>query len=265
MKNNVIVILAIVALALSACGKKEGGRAAKKGNQASASASASDKAAPKKSKGSKYSGSDSVKDAGKISGTVSYAGAEKDGTSKVTKDNTACGQDRAEGALVVTGGKLKNAVVYLEGVTSGKNWASDSVTVDNVGCVFTPRVSIGKHKGKLVAKNSDPVLHNTHLFLKKGNKNLFNIALPQKDQTIEKPLRKKGLVDVKCDAHEWMQGWVFVSDHPYAAVTDENGAYSLDNVPAGEYVIKVWHEKLGEKEAPVKVTAAGSATSDFAF
>ena len=139
-----------------------------------------------------------------------------------------------EGAVVVADGKLKNAVVMLNGVKEGKKFTADNITVDNNGCVFVPRVSVGKKGGKLSAKNSDTVLHNTHLYLKKGNKNIFNIALPNKDQVIVKPLRKAGLVDVKCDAHEWMQAYIHVSTHPYLAVTDAAGAFSMGDVPAGQ-------------------------------
>ena len=119
--------------------------------------------------------------------------------------------------------------------------------------------------GFTLKRNSDGVLHNTNLTLVEGNKKIANIALPKKDQVVEKPLKKAGLVDVRCDAHDWMQGYVYVTENPYAAVTDANGAFTMADVPAGEHKAWVWHEVLGEKEATVTVEAGGAATLDIAF
>jgi plastocyanin len=216
-----------------------------------------------------YSEQDAVADAGIISGTVTYTGTKTDKMVTPDKDTETCGHEhpeRAAGALVVAEGKLANAVVFLDNVAAGKKWAADSVTLDNIDCNFVPHVTVAKKGGKLIAKNSDPVLHNTNLTLVKGNKKIANIALPQKDQeSTPKSLKKAGLVNVACDAHEWMQGYVFVATSPYAAVTDAAGAFSMADVPAGEYTAKVWHEMLGEQEAKVKVDAGGTASLDFAY
>ena len=247
-----------VGVTTSGCGKKDAASKKKGGKKKG-------KKGGKKKK-SNYT-EEAVANGGSISGSVSYAGDKKDAPAKVTKDTEVCAKagEGKSGAIAVTDGKVKNAVVALTGITKGKAWGSDTVLVDNKDCVFVPRITVGKLGGKITAKNSDAVLHNTHLYLKEGNKNLFNIALPNKDQTIDKPLRKPGLVDIKCDAHEWMQAFVYVSAHPYVAVTGDDGSFKMTDVPAGEYTAKVWHEKLGEKEAKVKVEAGGEAKLDVAL
>ena len=260
MKANWIIILfAALALTATGCGKKDG-----KGGKSGSSKKAGKKGG-KKGKKSKYEGG-AVTDGGTISGTVSFAGKAEDLTVKITKDNEVCDKGAGPaGAVIVKDGKVQNAVVALQGIKKGKAWSSDNTEVDNLDCIFKPRISVGKLGGKIVAKNSDSVLHNTHLFLKKGDKNLFNIALPKKGEVQEKPLRKAGLVSIKCDAHEWMQAYIYVSAHPYVAVTDAAGKFSMSDVPAGEYTALVWHETIGKKEAKVKVDKGGSATLDVAL
>ena len=68
---------------------------------------------------------------------------------------------------------------------------------------------------------------------------------------------------MSCDVHGWMQGWLIVEDSPYYAVTDEKGAFKLTDVPAGDYDVKVWQEKLGESSQKVSVKAGADSTVNF--
>lgn len=216
---------------------------------------------------SSYTGAP-VTDGGSITGTVSYTGAETDSMVTVTKDDATCavaGKERPAETLVVKDGKLANVIVTIQEMKSGKPFTPDTVTIDNQNCDFKPHVLVGWTGGKIAAKNSDPVLHNTNLTLSEGNRPLYNIALPNQGQVVEKDLRKPGLVNIKCDAHEWMHAYMLVSDSPYATVTAEDGTFSLNDVPPGTYTVKFWHEKLGEKTAEVTVAAATPATLDQAF
>ena len=227
-------------------------------------------AAAKGGGGSGYQVLGSVPNGGSVKGTITYTGSKADGTVAISKDQSVCGAKGTsvpEGSIVVAGGKLKNAVVMLEGIKAGKAFPSDAITVDNVTCMFHPRVAAGKLGGKVVARNSDTVLHNTHLFQVQGagRKNVFNIALPNQGQAIEKPLRKPGLIDVRCDAHEWMQAYVWVVDHPYVALTDASGAFDIGDVPPGTYKVRVWHEKVGETVLDVTVAAGQAAALNHAF
>ena len=55
----------------------------------------------------------------------------------------------------------------------------------------------------------------------------------------EKPFK------IKCDVHPWMIAYIGVFDHPYFAVTGDDGTYSISGLSSGEYVIEAWHERLG--------------------
>ena len=71
---------------------------------------------------------------------------------------------------------------------------------------------------------------------------------------------------IKCDVHPWMRSWVLVSDHPYFSVTDKNGNFSIEGIPAGTYEVICWQEKFKKKAIIDKVTVgSGSVTKDFTF
>jgi plastocyanin len=106
--------------------------------------------------------------------------------------------------------------------------------------------------------NSDPVLHNIHFY--QNDESLFNIAQPVQGQVTKKKIEKTGFVYAECDVHGWMQGHLAVVDSPYYAVTDENGKFSITDLPAGTYHVKVWHEYLGEKSQDITVAAKGDAS-----
>ena len=82
---------------------------------------------------------------------------------------------------------------------------------------------------------------------------------------MKKSLKQAGIIQVMCDVHDWMNGWVVVQDHPYFAVTGEDGNFTITDVSPGSYKISVWHEKLGKQQAQMKVPANGKARLDFVF
>jgi hypothetical protein len=73
------------------------------------------------------------------------------------------------------------------------------------------------------------------------------------------------MLHVKCDVHSWMTGYVGVVPHPYFAVTDAAGAFTIANVPAGKQTIQVWHEQYGALTQTVDVKAGGTTTVEFAY
>ncbi len=209
-------------------------------------------------KKSKYKGGP-VSGGGTIAGVVIKKGAPKDSRRKVTKNSSHCGDSvAAEESVVNKAGKVRWAVAMLDGITAGKPLDKKAkVVLDNKGCRFAPHVMVAPTKAKLTVRNSDPMLHNAHFYLVKGDKkkNVINLALPRQDQEIKKGkiLRKSGLLSVLCDAHDFMQAWVWSLPHPYGVVTDAKGSFKLTDVPAGKHTLKIWHEKFGEKVVDVTV------------
>ena len=216
-----------------------------------------------------YQGMDSVENGGTISGTVLYTGTRTDGTETITKDKAVCEhhrtETRAKRSILVKDGKLKNAIVYLSDVKSGLKPKQADIPIDNVECRFIPRIQVGIVGSKVVSKNLDDTMHNTHLRLKSSGKDLKNMALPKKGQVGKMKAKLRGMYDVKCDAHPWMQGYVMVVNHPYAVVTGDDGSFSMPHVVPGTYKLKVWHEEFGEQTASVTVEANGTTKQDISF
>jgi hypothetical protein len=63
-----------------------------------------------------------------------------------------------------------------------------------------------------------------------------------------------------------MFSYVTVTDHPYATVSDKDGAFTIKNVPPGKYTIVAMHRKAAPTgvEQEIEVTGDG-AKSDFAL
>ncbi|MCK5427471.1 MAG: carboxypeptidase regulatory-like domain-containing protein, partial [Thermodesulfovibrionia bacterium] len=63
----------------------------------------------------------------------------------------------------------------------------------------------------------------------------------------------------------WIRGYIFIFDHPYAAVTDEKGIFEIDNLPPGEYLLKAWHEGFGMQEKKIRVKSGEAVDVEIAF
>ncbi len=213
--------------------------------------------AKKKKKKAKYKVTE-VTNGGSIKGQAIFAGASapKDETVTLTSEQSLCGDNLpAEKYLISGGNEIKNVVVYLDGIKKGKAMPDETVVVDNVLCAFVPHVTVGYKKNKINIKNSDPVFHNVHSYIK--GKTVYNLGLPDPGSEVTKKMKKSGVMEVKCDSHPWMLGYVFISDHPYTSVTNEKGEFSISDIPAGSYKVKAWHEGLGEISLGEVTVAAG--------
>ena len=201
---------------------------------------------------------------GIVQGKVVYNGSVKKKTVLPTKDKRVCGKLRKEPLILVgDGGAVKDSVVYLKGIGSGKPWPEMMTKVpvlDQESCKFHPHVQVAR-QGSLDIVNSDPVLHNTHGYY--GKRTAFNVALPEQDQKVTKVLKQPGTVKVDCDAHGWMLGWVHVVDNPYFFQTGEDGTFSIADIPPGDYTLAAWQEWVGEIEIPVTVRAGETTELDI--
>ena len=175
---------------------------------------------------------------------------------RVSMDMKVCGAEVPDETINVgPSGGLANVVVALTGVKVTAPYPDPQVT--NEKCRFLPRVQLARPGAPTKTTSHDALLHTTNA-QQDGGRTLFNVGLPVPNLVITRPLNGAGLVRITCNTHQWMRGFIMVTDE-MAAVTGVDGSFRLTGVPPGTYELKVWHELL--KVAPVKVTVANGVTA----
>ncbi len=108
---------------------------------------------------------------------------------------------------------------------------SPSVDIDQKNCEFIPFATAVYQDQKVVLKSSDPVNHNINVQPFKNDS--FNVILPPNGSVTKTFVAEKQMIPMKCDLHPWMKGFLMVFDHPFFAVTGDDGSFEIQGVPAG--------------------------------
>jgi plastocyanin len=200
-----------------------------------------------------------VSDGGSIAVAVKFKGtAPAPKKLDVSKDKEVCAKTpKLDPSLMVSGGNVANAVVYISDIKKGKKMAPTKVTLDQKGCEYHPHVLAFPVGSTVEILNPDGILHNVHSYSKANP--AFNMAQPKFKKTLTVKIDKPEAINVKCDVHGWMSGWLFAAENPYFGVTDNNGTVKLTDVPPGTYTVEIWHETLGKQTQKVTVKAKDEA------
>jgi|SRR5687767_13306743 len=209
--------------------------------------------------------------AGSVSGRITFDGpAPKPELIRMGRD-TACvasagPNPQSDAVLVGADGGLANAFVYIKDSLDAYAFETpaEAVTLDQKGCVYVPRV-FGVRVGQPIdILNSDATIHNVH-------------ALPMQNQEFNESQNRAGMrttkvftvpevmVRFKCDFHGWMAAHVGVMNHPFFAVTDKAGAFSIRGLPPGTYTLEAWHEVFGTRTQQVTMAPGAQQTVALAF
>jgi plastocyanin len=209
--------------------------------------------------------------AGSISGKIRFTGKVAARKPIDMSEEPACveahkGKAYDESLVVGSGGSLANAFVYIEKGLEGKVFETPAtpIVVDQRGCWFRPRV-LGIQTGQVLqVVNSDPVTHSIHPMAQINRE--WNHSQGPGDEPIGRKFPKPEImVPVKCNIHSWMHAYIGVLEHPYFAVSKEDGTFTIANLPAGTYTLAVWQEKLGTQRQQVTVTSGQSTVARFTF
>ncbi len=203
----------------------------------------------------------------------------------VDKEQSVCapsGPPLDEEVVVGPNGGIKNVLIFLNtdlpksdadeaepvwvhpSFSLQKNPGLQQVVFDQKQCVFLTHVLAMRSDQTMLIKNSDPVGHNTNIAANDAVG--INTTVPASGSVLHRPLRQERLpIKVSCNVHTWMSAWMITRDNPYFAVTDENGQFKIENIPAGVPLsFLVWQEKCQRVE-PKSVVGAPSEWSRGIF
>ncbi len=157
---------------------------------------------------------------------------------------------------------LANAVVYL---TSDKplpkNSANTLTHMDQVNSQFVPHILVVQKDTDVDFPNSDSIKHHVYSFSPAKS---FELQL-YKDQKPEAvTFDNVGKVEMGCNVHDWMLGYIYVVDTPYFGKTDEDGRITLD-VPEGQYKLNIRSPRIRDDEATLIQDVSITSNQEITF
>jgi len=158
--------------------------------------------------------------------------------------------------------EMRSVVVYVKDAPFHGALAAMRRQIRQEHEAFVPRV-VAITRGSIVDfPNGDPFFHN--VFSLSGAAS-FDLGRYPDGQARSRQFPKAGLVKVFCHIHSQMSASILVLDHPYFVTPDDEGAFTIPNVPAGTYTLVAWHERVGEQLTRVAVQTGQATTIELAL
>lgn len=206
--------------------------------------------------------------AGSVSGTVRFTGQQPpmktiDMSGTIACERTHTTPQKSEEVIVNPNGTLKNVFVWVKAGVPDKAWpVPAAVKLDQAGCIYKPHMLGVMTNQPIQFTNSDPTNHNIHP-LPRVNQEWNESQPPHAGEKVKRFTRQEVMIPVKCNIHPWMRAWIGVVNHPFFAVTGDDGSYKIPGLPPGTYTLEAWHEKYGTKD--IEVTVAPKLDKAVAF
>jgi plastocyanin len=232
---------------------------------------------------------------GAIQGQVTFSGSPPEPrVFEVEKNPEFCGKERRLQKVEAHNGSLAGAVLILKGVETGKPFPTRTyngqtpgegkfhykggkslgLQIKTKGCNFGPFTGVIAADEVVEFENQDKIKHTLHTFAALDEKGVILRTVHNQDLHPENRIERtfsssefRGghLVRIICNRHDFMQNWLYVVDHPYFAISDKQGRFSITDIPPGTYTLLAWHPVLGEQRQEVQITADGELKSNFQF
>ena len=153
--------------------------------------------------------------------------------------------------------RRKAQLVYIESAPGRFAPPAQPVTVNQKGNTYLPHLVPVLAGTKVIFRSVDPELHN--VYARQSKETLFNRAVLQ-NQQFEKTFEELGVIHLACNVHREMSADIVVLQNPFFARPDKKGNFTIENVPAGTYTLRVWGEELSDdqKARKIPVTVGGA-------
>ncbi len=197
-----------------------------------------------------------------LTGVVAASAVPADSIVAVARDQRVCGDSAYVRQVRLNGTSLGNALVWVEGVAAGKALPETRRTTMTVEkCAIDPRVTAVVAGSTVNLFTRDRASHRVRFYREGDGTPVADLLTVDAGQVVptERIAAKPGIVEARCEMHPWVRAYVAVFDHPYFAITDEQGAFSIAQLPAGTYTVKVWHEGMTQP-AEQRVTLGAGGT-----
>ena len=166
--------------------------------------------------------------------------------------------------VIAPQGKLPNVFVRVTRGLEGMTFAvpTEAAVLEQVGCHFHPHVLGAQAYQPIRFVNRDPRAHDIRSAAATGQR--FRVKLAAHGTRVQQ-FDHEETMPIRCELHGWMTGYLAIVDHPYFAVTGEDGTYAIRNLPPGTYTLEAWHEVYGTTTTEVRLAAKETATALFTF
>jgi plastocyanin len=160
----------------------------------------------------------------------------------------------------MAGPETRKVVVHVSGAPSSQGVQPMHAKIEQRGEQFVPPVSVVTVGSTVEFPNADPFFHNVFSLSRAAT---FDLGRYPSGATRAQIFDKPGIVKVFCHIHSQMSALVVVLDHPWFTIPAETGEFTLPAVPAGDYTIIAWHERIGEQRQRIHIAASATTRVNF--
>jgi len=156
--------------------------------------------------------------------------------------------------------EIRNVVVYIKDAMYRGALPATRAELRQEHETFIPHTVAITRGSSVDFPNGDPFFHNVFSLSRAAN---FNLGRYERGQSRAREFTKAGTIKVYCDIHSHMSATILVFDHPYFTIPGPDGSFELPAIPAGQYTIVGWHERVGERLERVRVEAGKAASIEL--
>jgi plastocyanin len=158
--------------------------------------------------------------------------------------------------------EIANVVIFVKDAPVEHDLPATRASISQQAESFVPRVTAITRASTVEFPNFDPYFHNVFSLSRAAT---FDLGRFRNGDTRERTFPRAGVVKVYCHIHSEMSATIMVFDHHLYTTPGADGAFAIDAVPPGSYLLSAWHERIGETTRPVTVTPGEAASVEFAL